>query len=52
MDGRGQKAPLEVRELLKTIAIVVLLLVGFHLLLYGYLKRRIDTAKRKQAPPD
>ena len=30
----------------KIIAIVVLLLVGFHLLLYGFLKRRIETAKR------
>lgn len=30
----------------KIILIVVLLLLGFHLLLYGYLKRRIAAAKR------
>lgn len=32
----------------KIIAIIVLLLIGFHLLLYGYLKRRIAAAKREQ----
>jgi predicted tellurium resistance membrane protein TerC len=31
---------------LKTIAIVVLLLIGFHLLLYSFLRRRIAAAKR------
>jgi predicted tellurium resistance membrane protein TerC len=31
---------------LKTIAIVVLLLIGFHLLLFGFLRRRIAAAKR------
>ena len=31
----------------KLIVIVVLLLLGFHLLLYGYLKRRIANAKRE-----
>jgi predicted tellurium resistance membrane protein TerC len=34
--------------MLKTIAIVLLLLVGFHLLLYGFLKRRIAAAKREK----
>lgn len=32
----------------KIIVIVVLLLLGFHLLLYGYMKRRIAAAKRAQ----
>jgi hypothetical protein len=32
----------------KIIAIIVLLLLGFHLLLYGYMKRRIAAAKHKQ----
>jgi hypothetical protein len=32
----------------KIIAIVVLLLVGFHLLLYGFLRRRIEAAKRDE----
>lgn len=32
----------------KTIAIIVLLFVAFHLLLYGYMKRRIDAAKRER----
>lgn len=43
----------------KIIAIIVLLSLGFHLLLFGYLKRRIAAAKDKQAnglgqgdPPD
>jgi hypothetical protein len=30
----------------KIIAITLLLLVGFHLLLYGYVRRRIAAAKR------
>jgi hypothetical protein len=32
----------------KTIAVIVLLLLGFHLLLYGYVKRRIAAAKREK----
>jgi hypothetical protein len=32
----------------KIIAIIVLLSLGFHLLLFGYLKRRVAAAKRKQ----
>jgi hypothetical protein len=36
----------------KVIAIIVLLLVGFHLLLYGYLQRRINAAKRGKAMED
>lgn len=32
----------------KIILIVVLLSLGFHLLLYGYLKRRIAAAKRNE----
>ena len=32
----------------KVIAIIVLLSLGFHLLLYGYLKRRIAAAKLKK----
>lgn len=32
----------------KIILIIVLLSLGFHLLLFGYLKRRIAAAKRKQ----
>jgi hypothetical protein len=32
----------------KIIAIIVLLSLGFHLLLYGYVKRRIATAKREK----
>jgi hypothetical protein len=31
----------------KIIAIIVLLSLGFHLLLFGYLKRRIAAAKRQ-----
>jgi len=30
----------------KIIAIIVLLSLGFHLLLYGYLRRRIAAARR------
>jgi hypothetical protein len=37
---------------LKTVAIILLLLIGFHLLLYGYLKRRIAAAKREQELSD
>jgi hypothetical protein len=36
----------------KAIAIIALLLMGFHLLLYGYLKRRIAAAKHKQEAGD
>lgn len=32
----------------KIIAIAVLLSLGFHLLLYGYVKRRIAAAKREK----
>jgi hypothetical protein len=32
----------------KIIAIIVVLSLGFHLLLFGYLKRRIAAAKRKE----
>lgn len=32
----------------KIIAIIVLLSLGFHLLLYGYMKRRIAAVKRKR----
>jgi predicted tellurium resistance membrane protein TerC len=32
--------------MLKTAAIIVLLFIGFHLLLYGYVRRRIEAAKR------
>jgi hypothetical protein len=32
----------------KIIAIIVLLSLGFHLLLYGYVKRRIAAAKREK----
>jgi hypothetical protein len=32
----------------KIIVILVLLSLGFHLLLYGYVKRRIAEAKRAQ----
>ena len=32
----------------KIIAIIVLLSLGFHLLLFGYMKRRIAAAKRKE----
>jgi hypothetical protein len=33
---------------LKIIAIAVLVLLGFHLLLFGYLRRRISAAKREK----
>ncbi len=33
---------------IKIIAIIVLLSLGFHLLLYGYVKRRIAAAKREK----
>ncbi|MGL5839427.1 MAG: hypothetical protein ACRCY3_13090 [Sphingorhabdus sp.] len=36
----------------KTIVIILLLLIGFHLLLYGYLRRRIADAKRKELNGD
>jgi hypothetical protein len=32
----------------KIILIVVLLSLGFHLLLYGYLKRRVGAARREK----
>jgi hypothetical protein len=32
----------------KIIAIIVLLSLAFHLLLYGYIKRRIAAAKREK----
>jgi hypothetical protein len=32
----------------KIIAIMVLLSLGFHLLLYGYVRRRIAVAKREK----
>jgi Tfp pilus assembly protein PilX len=34
--------------MLKIVIIVALLLVGAHLLLYGYLQRRIAAAKREK----
>lgn len=34
--------------MLKIVIIVALLLVGVHLLLYGYLQRRIAAAKREK----
>lgn len=34
--------------MVKVVVIVVLLLVAVHLLLYGYLQRRIDAAKREK----
>lgn len=34
--------------MIKTVIIVALLLVGVHLLLYGYLQRRINAAKREK----
>ena len=34
--------------MIKVVAIVVLLLVAVHLLLYGYLQRRINSAKREK----
>lgn len=35
-------------ELLKTVIAILLILVGFHLLLYGWLRRRIAAAKLEQ----
>jgi uncharacterized membrane protein YidH (DUF202 family) len=32
--------------MIKTTLIILLLLIGVHLLLYGYLRRRIEAAKR------
>lgn len=32
---------------IKTILIIALLFVGFHLLLYGYVRRRIAAAKAR-----
>ncbi|WP_275401827.1 hypothetical protein [Sphingorhabdus pulchriflava] len=34
--------------MIKVVAIVALLLVAVHLLLYGYLQRRINAAKREK----
>jgi L-asparagine transporter-like permease len=34
--------------MIKVVVIVLLLLVGAHLLLYGYLQRRIKAAKRQK----
>lgn len=34
--------------MIKVVVIVLLLLVGVHLLLYGYLQRRINAAKRQK----
>jgi L-asparagine transporter-like permease len=34
--------------MIKVVVIVVLLLVGVHLLLYGYLQRRIEAARREK----
>lgn len=34
--------------MIKVVVIVFLLLVGVHLLLYGYLQRRINAAKRQK----
>ncbi len=34
--------------MVKAVIIVALLLVGVHLLLYGYLQRRINAAKREK----
>jgi L-asparagine transporter-like permease len=34
--------------MIKVVVIVLLLLVGAHLLLYGYLQRRINAAKRQK----
>jgi hypothetical protein len=34
--------------MIKTVIIVALLLVGVHFLLYGYLQRRIEAAKREK----
>lgn len=34
--------------MIKVVVVVLLLLVGVHLLLYGYLQRRINAAKRQK----
>lgn len=34
--------------MIKIVIIVILLLVAVHLLLYGYLQRRINAAKREK----
>ncbi len=34
--------------MVKVVVIVLLLLVGAHLLLYGFLQRRINAAKRQK----
>jgi hypothetical protein len=39
---------MRVMSIFKIILIVVLLSLGFHLLLFGYLKRRIAAAKRNK----
>jgi hypothetical protein len=36
----------------KAIAIMLLLVIGFNLLLYGYMRRRIDAAKREKGLND
>jgi hypothetical protein len=36
----------------KAIAVVLLLVIGFNLLLYGFLRRRIDAAKREEGLTD
>lgn len=38
--------------MLKAIAVVLLLVIGFNLLLYGYMRRRIDAAKREKDGSD
>jgi hypothetical protein len=38
--------------MLKTLAIVLLLIAGFNLLIYGYMRRRIDAAKREKGVSD
>jgi uncharacterized membrane protein len=37
-----------VMSIFKIVLVIVLLSLGFHLLLYGYLKRRIAAAKRNK----
>jgi hypothetical protein len=38
--------------MLKAIAVVMMLVIGFNLLLYGYMRRRIDAAKREKDGSD
>jgi hypothetical protein len=38
--------------MLKAIAIVLFLVAGFNLLLYGYMRRRVDAAKREKGLSD